>query len=85
MAPIADDDSPDRRVESQYRAGDERTAALGMGSGDVELEAAITKLRGSIIRTVNELDRFSMTVRRAREHVAAMADLKDEVEPHEHE
>lgn len=78
MCPIADshserDDSPDRRGSADYRLEDERAAALGAGSGEIELEAAITKMRGSIIRIVNELDRFAASIRDARvrvEHIA---------------
>lgn len=78
MAPIADDhtqqsDIPDRRVQGGYRVDDERAASLGMGSGDAELEAAITRMRGAIIRTVNELDRFATSIREARERVEAIA------------
>jgi hypothetical protein len=78
MCPIADshserDGSPDRRGSADYQVEDERAAALGMGSGDVELEAAITQMRGSIIRTVTELDRFCMSIRRARVRVEAIA------------
>jgi hypothetical protein len=37
------------------------------GSGELELEVAITRMRGSIMRLVSEIDRFTDTVRQARE------------------
>jgi hypothetical protein len=36
------------------------------GSGDLGLESEITKMRGAILRAVNELDLFSRSVREAR-------------------
>jgi hypothetical protein len=48
-------DEPEHRQES-----------LGSGSGDIELEAAISRLRASMLHVVNELDRFTTTVKQAR-------------------
>jgi hypothetical protein len=71
MAPV-EDDKPDSAdpVASPIEAM--------QGSGDLELEVAITKLRGSIMRVVVELDRFCDTVRKARESVVQMAGLVEE-------
>lgn len=59
--------------------------AAVQGSGELELEVAITRMRGSIMRLVTELDRFSDTVRVAREQVARIAGeaeaLKAQLEP----
>ena len=53
------------------------------GSGEFNLEIEITKMRGAIIRTVNELDLFSRSVRDARIRVEQLRDSLNLDEPHE--
>jgi hypothetical protein len=48
------------------------------GSGDLELEVAISKMRGSIMRTISELDRFCSSVREARERIEHLAETMEE-------
>jgi hypothetical protein len=75
MAPLEDD--------AERNAGDKlppRQDSARAGSGDVQLEAEITKLRSSILRTVIELDRFSESVRLARGRVEQMAALPKDPE-----
>jgi hypothetical protein len=50
------------------------------GSGDLELELAITKMRGSIMRTITELDSFCVSVREARARIEQLAETLE----HEH-
>lgn len=52
---------------------DHRAASLGQGSGDLELEAAITKLRAAMLRAINELDLFTESVKQARTRIEAVS------------
>lgn len=52
---------------------DGRAQSAATGSGEIELEAAIAKVRGAILGMVNELERFSITVRATRESLEKVA------------
>jgi len=54
-------------------------SSLGQGSGDLQLELAISQLRSAMIRAIDELDRFTEAVKLARTQVEAIsAALPDE-------
>jgi hypothetical protein len=66
--------------------GQGRAAKAAQGSPSPELlettlQEEIGKLRSSILRTINELDRFCMAVKRSREAVDAMSLVGEQ--PHE--
>jgi hypothetical protein len=46
-----------------------RRSSLGQGSGDLQLELTISKLRSAMLRAIDELDAFTQTVKLARTEV----------------
>jgi hypothetical protein len=48
-------------------------SSLGQGSGDLQLELAISQLRSAMIRVINELDLFTEAIKLARTQVEALS------------
>lgn len=67
MCPISEQQDPVLRSNS--------------GSGELELEMAISKLRTAILRAVNELDILCVSVREARVRVEAIDQLTAALRP----
>jgi len=61
--------SPENPDQTEDEQGPGAQAHAQAGSHELDLELAISQMRASILRAVIELDRFTVTVRAAREAI----------------